>query len=243
MANYALRIPKRLGGAINMIKVFKLLSLLQLLAVAVMVIEGCLAGALNAQDLLDLKIPEYRVEQSTMEDALKKLHAWGIRLSLEKVPTRDRRPEEVRVSVDLRGVTIRDVLKALTSADRRYTWRRYQRSFVDTNLINVFPVRLDSESQDLMNIRVKKVVIKGFDSPENALPHIGRLVPELATRLYPGGVAGSFAKVIGGNMQLEIDFEFENMTVREILNEMVLRTPSWGWLYEPTPNPRWRIFP
>ncbi|MGI8782229.1 MAG: hypothetical protein ACR2L2_01060 [Acidobacteriota bacterium] len=94
-----------------------------------------------------------------------------------------------------------------------------------------------------MNIRVKKVVIKGFDSPENALPQIGHLVPELFTRLYPGGVAGSGGgRVTGGNIQLEIDFQFENMTVREILNEMALRTPSWGWLYEPTPNPRWRIF-
>jgi len=199
------------------------------------------------QDMLDLKIPKYEVRNATMEEALKKLHAWGIQVCLEKVP-RQTEAEDVRFSVHLQDASVREVLNALVSADKRYTWERYQRSISDyTNLINVFPAGAKDDPDNLMNIRAKKVVLKypypGL--PEDVLPYVGYFVPEIARKLHPGGIAGSFLSVIGGKMNLRIDFEFEDMTVREILNEIALRTAGKGWVYEfvksPEPTHKWRV--
>jgi hypothetical protein len=201
-----------------------------------------------AQDVLDLQVPEFAVNRATMEEALKKLHLWGIQVCLEKV-SRQSEKEDVKISISLHDASVREVLNALVSEDKRYTWERYRREneAQDTNLINVLPIGAKEDSNNLMNIKIKKVAIKYSNPPENIIPHIGHLVPELARKLYPGGVAGSMAAVIGSKVNLHIDFEFEDMTVREILNEMALRTPGRGWVYEfvksPQPTHRWRGLP
>jgi hypothetical protein len=198
------------------------------------------------QDFLELRIPKYEVKDATMERAVEVLHAWGIQVCLEKV-ARQNEAEDVRFSLSLEGATVREVLNALVLADKRYAWERYQRSsLVKTSLINVFPSGAKEDPSHLMNIRTKKAIIKGFHSPESVIPYISYFIPELASKLHPGG--GAISMVFGGigeKMKLQIDFEFEDMTVREILNEIALRTVGRGWVYEvvkgPKPEHRWYV--
>lgn len=206
------------------------------------------SGSVAAQDFLDLKIPEYEINNATMEEALRKLNAWGIQACLEKVPRESEKEEEIRISVRLQDASVREVLNTLVSVDKRYTWERYRRStsFEYTNLINVFPVGARKDPRNLMNIKARKVVIKFPTSPENLISKIEYFVPELARKLHHGAVAGSIpGGPIGGKVSLHIDFEFVDMTVREILNEIALRTAGEGWVYEcvksPEPTHSWRV--
>ena len=199
-----------------------------------------------AQDMLDLKVPKYEVRDVTIEEALRVLRGWGIQICLEKAPQHGER-EDVRFSINLRDSTVREILNALVSADRRYAWERYQRypgvPTSSTNLVNVFPLKAKEDPSNLMNIRTKKAVIRGFYAPEYVIPYIHYFIPELASKLHPGGAAMSMiVGGIGGRMKLQMNFEFEDMTVREILNEIALRTGGRGWIYEAEPTPRWRVF-
>lgn len=206
-------------------------------AIAAAVFWVLLSANPSAQDMLDLKIPKYEVRNATMEEVLRRLHAWGVQVCLEKVPYQNDK-EEIKISVNLRDASVKEVLDALVSADKRYTWERYR----STNLINVFPVRAKEDQSNLMSMKTKKVIIKGFYSPENIISRIDYFVPELAKKLHPGGAAMSMIMGgIGGKMKLQIDFEFEEMTVREILNEIALRTAGKGWVYKPEPAPRWEV--
>ncbi len=198
---------------------------------------------LIAQDILDLKIPEFQVSNATMEEALRELHAWGIQVCLEKAP-RQNGEEEGKISVNLRDASVREVLNALVSEDKRYAWERYRRMSVSlTNLINVFPVGAKEDPSNLMNIKAKKVVVKAYTTPENLIQSISEFVPELVRKLYVGrgGIAGSIPGGPIGPIELYIDFKFEGMTVRDILNEIALRTAGHGWVYEPEPTPRWDV--
>jgi hypothetical protein len=211
------------------------------LVTSVMLFGAWSSANVTAQDMLDLKIPKYDVTDATMEEALRELHAWGIQVCLEKV-SRQNDEGEIRISVNLRNASVKEVLDALTVADKRYTWERYVR----TNLINVFPVDGKEDPSYLMNLRTKKAVIKGFYSPENIVPYISYFVPELGKKLHPGGaVISMISGGVGGKMKLQIDFEFEDMTVREILNEIALRTAGKGWVYEfvksPEPTHKWKV--
>ncbi len=100
------------------------------------------ASSLKAQDrpdILNLQIPQFAITNATMEEALRKLLAWGIQVGLEKVPVSEEQ-QEAKISLDLQSVSVRDILDHLVDADSRYEWEGYARHFRPTRFINVFPV-------------------------------------------------------------------------------------------------------
>jgi len=211
-------------------------------AVKVTILWLLLSANVAAQDVLDLRVPEFEVTRATMEDALEKLNAWGIRVCLEKVPL-EADEEDVRFSVSLWNASVREILDALVKADKRYTWRRYKGYLPSvptrTDLINVLPLDADKDPEYLTNIRAKKVIIKSPPiSPEGAIGYISYFVPEIVRKLYPGAIAGSILGDGGEKVKVRVNFEFEDMMVREILNEIALRTVGRGWVYEVVKGPK-----
>jgi hypothetical protein len=86
-------------------------------------IAAMLCENVVVQSMLDLKIPRYEVRDATMEQALRRLLAWGIQVCLEKVPLQNE-AEDIKFSLSLRDASVQEVLNALVSADKRYTWER-----------------------------------------------------------------------------------------------------------------------
>jgi len=151
-------------------------------SIVIMVMAFWVLSSVNvaAQDMLDLKIPKYEVNNVTMEEALRKLHAWGIQVCLEKVPRQEGK-EKFTISVNLEGASVREVLNALVSEDKRYAWERYRRMSVSlTNLINVFPLGAKEDPNNLMNIKAREVVIKDIRSPEGMIPEIPQMKKRIA---------------------------------------------------------------
>ena len=196
------------------------------------------ASSLKAQDqpdILNLQIPRFSITNATMEDALRKLLAWGIQVGLEKVPVSEEQ-QETKISLDLQSVSVRDILDHLVARDSRYEWEGYARHFRPTRFINVFPSGAKEDGNNLMNIRTEETVIEGEGSPEEAIQYVRLWVSELSNRIYrsqPGAIVGAkTGPVFGGPVELKADFIFRDLTVREILNEVALRTDGKGWVYE-----------
>lgn len=114
-----------------------------------------------------------------------------------------------------------------------------------TSLINVFPVDVRSDPDYINNLTITHVDFPSLASPVTAIPMIETEIPELSRRLHPENrtVAGSYPGAVIGPIQVQIDFGFRDLTVRDILNEIVLRQDGLGWLYIPKPAPAWRAFP
>lgn len=194
-----------------------------------------------SQDFLDLRIPEMTVSRLTMRQALTQLGHWGIRLSLEEVGPDQQGVMDQRITFSVQNRSIREILTLVTQSDPRYVWERYR----NTNLVNVFPVNVRNDPDYVNNLRVAHVDFPSLASPVTAITMIGTEIPELSRRLHPkgGAMAGSYPGAIIGPIQVQIDFRFKDLTVRDILNEIVLRQDDLGWLYTPKPAPEWRPFP
>lgn len=204
-------------------------------------------GSILTQDFLDLKIPEFEVKEATMEDALKKLRAWGVQVCLEKVPEMANESSEGRITLKMSGASIREILDALTSQDRRYYWERYHSVLTsgETNLINVLPLGAKEDKDNLMNIRSRRVEVNA--EPVKAISYIRRFVPELRAELarrFPGGfVVSELGGVIGAPWvrKYYVHLILEDVTVREVLNEIALRSGEI-WVYESHPSYQWKTF-
>ncbi|MBI1746219.1 MAG: hypothetical protein HYR55_06490 [Acidobacteria bacterium] len=210
-----------------------------------------------SQDFLNLILPEFKIEQGTMEESLKKLRAYGIQVCFEKVLRTNLEEREITFSLQLKNVSVKAVLDALIAADPRYYWERYHKlvmGLATTNLINVLPVRGKEAPDNLMNIRIKKFEVKEKE-PIKIIHEIGELAPELAKRfreIYPGGKAGEEpGKVFGGPADLkireyQINLRLDDVTVREILNEVALISGGLCWVFEGTkgrsPLYQWKAF-
>ncbi len=87
---------------------------------------------------MDLIIPTFEVRSATIEEALTQLRQWGVLISLEKLPSDRQR----KISVQLNGASITEVLDAIVKADDRYSWEVYRSRLNPASrlrIVNVLP--------------------------------------------------------------------------------------------------------
>ncbi len=246
---------------------------------------GCLAFvstgayATSAQGkeetLLDLKVKYFKVEDVSMFKALERLRLQNpseILIGFEEVPTL-RHEQHAGISLERTNTSVREIVEALIASDPRYSYE-----LIGKTLINVMPKGAKKDPNNLLNIFVSKFSVdKEITIP--ALVHsVDEYSPELQSLLaqkrrdhyealkragkVPGGTAGS---IISGNApKPRVTLELKNITVREILNSIILYSaehadvllPGWGngvsWRYQFVMDanastglggfPRWSIF-
>jgi hypothetical protein len=142
-------------------------------------------------------------------------------LGLEKA-----RGNRTDISLELKGVTVGEVLRQLCKSGPRYTYE-----FIGDSLINVFPLKAKEDTSNLLNIRVKHSVIKEKRMPLDLIPRVPDFAPELSRYLEQkaqehakssGSPYGTVGARTSGDMDPQVTLEFRNMTVREILNAISL---------------------
>lgn len=187
----------------------------------------------QTESFLDLKVERFALQQVTMEQALARLHLYGIVVCLEKIP-RPRGSEEKRISLDLSEVPIRNILDEIVKADPRYKWE-YVDLYPGCRLVNVVPKGTEENSQDLLNTRIAVFKYTG-QTLEQAISSIYDLSPELQQRLKYGGKTGSSLAGVpstGDHGVQKVSVVIENETVRQILNKLICMSgSSKGWLFE-----------
>jgi hypothetical protein len=188
----------------------------------------------QAQSFLDLKIDKFVIQQASVEEALAKLHLYGVLVCLEKVP-RSRGSEEKLISLDLREVSIGNILDEIVKADPRYEWEYVELS-TGCSLINVLPKGAKENPKNLLNTKVAIFEINNLNA-EEAVSNIYDLSPELQQRIKYAGRAGSTLTGVpaaSDHKRRKISLLLENMTVRQILNELICMSSNnrTGWLFE-----------
>lgn len=200
-----------------------------------------------AQDFLKLVIPEFKVKNVTLEEAITELHKWRIPVCFEKLSS----DEQITFSITLKNASVMEILDALVSADKRYYWERFHSVTMPVpffEIINVLPVGAKDDPENLMNTKVKFLELKNID-PFKAIRGIYHLVPELREKyrklVPPGGVISEISPLPPPANESFISLKLSDVTVRDVLNEISLRSGGVCWIYEPSKSPPryiWREF-
>ena len=199
------------------------------------------------QDTLDLVIPKFQVENVTMEEAVWELHKWRLPVSFESLPTEE---QPLLISVNVEDASVDEILDSLVSEDPRYLWEQYSSRAMPVSqrkVINVLPAGAKQAPDNLMNIRVKQLELRDID-PSNAIRKIHQLVPELREAYWkliaPGGLGSEITSLPPPKNTYSMNLKLENVSVREVLNEISLRG-GLMWIYESSESPPkyvWRVF-
>ena len=220
-------------------------------------------------------VESFLIESGTMEDSLsvlRRTNTTKILIGFEKIARR-RDEKERAISLSVVNSTVGEILNDLCRQDADYTYE-----VLGGSLIHVYPKNYQSDPAGLLSLRISRFSIVAKMLPAAIIERIGELAPELESYmsnkqaefyaqrgLAPPGSPGS---IMSGNMDPQINLDLENMTVRELLNAVVLysrqlreqtpagiggyKTPPTSWAYEfiidpaaPTGlagTPHWKAF-
>lgn len=204
--------------------------------------------------VLSQTVQAFRVENSTMEEALRALRQTNlmrILIGFEKVAHRQGEKTE-SLSLSLNNATIQDILQQLCQQSRQYTF-----DIINGTVIHVYPVRAQSDPPGLLDLRISDFSVEGKMLPAAVIVRVGELAPELASYLRRrqdeyyarrGMSPGFPGSTFQGNMDPEITLHLRNKTVRDILNATVVysvqlgdqtppdqlggKIPPTSWMYE-----------
>jgi len=205
-------------------------------------------------DVLSRRVESLALLDATMEDALRALRATNqneILIGFEAVA---HRADEVKktMSLTFSDATVAEILNALCRKDPRYTYE-----LVDGLVIHVRPLNSYVDSQNLLDIRIHDFSVQGSMLPAAVIVQIGELAPELSSYIakkqseyYKSRrIEPAFPGVtMHGNMEPQIKLHMQDVSVRQILNAVVLYSyelnknskPDWtgnklvptSWMYD-----------
>ena len=187
------------------------------------------------------RVESFLIENGTMEEglrALRRTNPTRILIGFEKVAHRQNEKEKT-VSLSLSRAPVEEILNGLCRQDPRYTYE-----IVSSLLIHVYP-KNGRDTAGLLSLRVSSFLIDDKMPPAAVIQRIGELTPELVSymsnkraeyyaqhALSPPGSPGA---ILRGNIAPQIHIDLRDVTVREILNAVVLYSQQ---LNEQTP-PDW----
>jgi len=205
--------------------------------------------------ILSETVSSFHIENGTMEEGLRALrqnNKTRILIGFEKVAHHQNEKEKA-VSLSLSGASVEDVLKGLCQQDPRYTYE-----VVRGLLIHVYPKNGLSDPPGLLSLRVSSFSIADKMLPAAIIQRIGELAPELSSQMrnkraayyaeHALSLPGSPGAIMSGNMDPQVHLDLHDMTVREILNAVVLysqqlngqtpadftgnKIPPTSWIYD-----------
>jgi hypothetical protein len=204
--------------------------------------------------VLSIRVDSFQIENGTMEDALRALRLTDnsrILIGFEKVARRPGEKEKT-LSLSVSNATVGEILNNLCRLDSRYNYEP-----VRDLMVHVFPVNHSSDPAGLLDIRIADVSIEGKVSPVGAVEGIASFAPELFRYMAKkheeylekrGIVSGSPGSNMSGNGDPDFHLHLENITVRQLLNELVIysievsrnskpniggiKIPPTSWIYE-----------
>lgn len=184
------------------------------------------SDGLSTTPALSNKVAHFDLADATLLDALSKLSfepIAGLHLGIEEI-IRDKSSEptdrSVRFSLNLRDVTVRDILDTLCKSDDRYTWS------TDGSSVNVYPRQIIGNSSYLLNRKVGSIALKNIDGPSDALTPLMKLLP--GEQLGYAGIGTG----INNDYPQPWSAVFNNLTVRQLMNRLSEHNgPRGGWIW------------
>ena len=206
-----------------MISKHLLVTVICAICVAVALSLGPRARAVEP-DLLDRKIQPTVLKGETIVQALDVLTEHGIPIGIEMgdpklTPAR-------KINLNLKETNVKEFLDAVIAKDPQYTWK------LEGGIIHVWPVvGRDAFLTSLLDTKVSQFAIAGGSSRYDIYNDIMNL-PEIKVQLVLADVA-PLIFLTSGTMQKvekEVLFVESNLTLRQVLDEMVKKTNISRWV-------------
>lgn len=149
---------------------------------------------------------------------------FGVKVGFESTGQESGGEAEFLLDLKLKGVTLDEALEALVAKAPAYGWE-----LMEKGIVNVRPV---SGANPLLDARISKLEFK--DENLVGIEQLIRKAPEVTDALRSSGARIANLYVIVGQPPPEmqkgtITASFKDMTVREILNELLRRGNASSW--------------
>lgn len=183
------------------------------------------ARGFDEPDLLTQQIRATAIKGETFDDVLGTLTSdygipIGIELGDEKLTPRR------KIDLNLPETTVKDFLDSVIAKDPRYTWK------LEAGVIHVRPLReRDALLTTLLDTRISHFAFTEGATRYRIFSDILK-VPEIQTQLIVADVA-PLVFLHSGTMKKvgkEISFEESNLTLRELLDRIILKTDIKRWV-------------
>lgn len=182
-------------------------------------------SAFNDPDLLSIKIRATAIRGESIGQVLGLLTedygiGVGIELGDEKlIPRRE-------INLDLPETKLKDFLDFVIAKDPRYTWK------LEGGVIHLWPIeKRDSLLTTLLDTKISHFAILGEANRYAIYCDIMDL-PEIRSKLLVAGVEPLTFRGFGSGAKLRKDtfFDESNLTLRELLDKIVLKTEIKQWV-------------
>jgi len=183
------------------------------------------ASAFNDPDLLNIKIRATAIKGESIGQVLGLLtEEYGIRVGIELgdeklTPRRE-------INLDLPETNLKDFLNSVIAKDPRYTWK------LEGGVIHLWPIRgRDTVLTTLLDTKISHFAILGEVNRYAIYCDIMDL-PEIRSKLVVAGVEPLTFRGFGSDAKLakETFFDESNLTLRELLDKIVLKTEIKQWV-------------
>jgi len=183
------------------------------------------ASAFNEPDLLTRQIKATAIKDESIAKVLDLLASKydipiGIELGDEK------RTPHLKINLDLPETNLKDFLDSMIAKDPRYTWK------LEGGVIHVWPVsERDTLLATLLDQKISHFSIIGEASRYRIYSDIMDL-PEIRSKLVIAGVEPMIFLASGSMTKLakETFFNESNLTLRQLLDRIVLKTEIRQWV-------------
>lgn len=202
----------------------------------------------GTKDMLQNPVPFYRVENLPFSWAVRSLaDEANVPICLETIciPRISRRKPELRINLEIRNTTPKEILDALVAKDRRYFW------YEDNGIINFLPREVKEDKTYPLNRKLAKFKVDA--KPLRKVITIFTKQARDQAALAP--VQFSFAdwgSVLGKSNYLcikkfyktPVTLDLRDVTLRDILNEIAIQIGDCYWTYTGAENyPTFKFVP
>jgi hypothetical protein len=175
---------------------------------------------------LDVTVPEFQIHNQNLLDATWKLargpvpFAFGFEKIL-KTKLTDLDIADPLLNLELKNVSVRQILDALCQADSRYNWS------IDRTTVNLFPEVVTTNPAYLLDRRFTKFELKNATDPQDGLLAIVRQLPPPKEQIAEAQVGG--ADTYPPEPWTVIP---EDVSVRQVANRLAARGGPCGiWIF------------
>ena len=193
---------------------------------ALLLLSFVLNVCAQESDLLSLRIKATAVKDESIDEVLGDLAVdyqipVGIELGDSKLTPRR------KIEMDLPEMKLKDFLDSLVAKDPRYTWK------LERGVIHLSPVTArDIFGESLLDTKISNFTMSDKTTRRGVFSDILNL-PEIGSKLVIADVAPlTFILTFGPPQRLEKEFFLSesNLTLRELLDRLVLKTEIKRWV-------------
>lgn len=182
------------------------------------------ASAFNEPDLLGIDIRKTTIKGEGIDQVLDVLaEEYGIRVGIE-LGAENLTPRR-KINLDLPETKLKDFLDSVIAKDPRYTWK------LEGGVIHLWPIgECDPLLTTLLDTKISHFAVLGQVNRYAIYSDIMNL-PEIKSKLVIAGVGPLTFRGPGSGAKLgkETFFDESNLTLRELLDTVVLKTEIKQW--------------